>query len=103
MARDCIRIYYITSHHFNLFNTNIVVFRHIIAAVDFNNNLHRDSRKHKDGSEQIKVVYPKFKNGEATVRNVKVKPNYGMQNLQRGYKGSAGEFNGNIVSPITGK
>ena len=86
MARDCIRIYYITSHHFNLFNTNIVVSRHIIAAVDFNNNLHRDSRKHKDGSEQIKVVYP----------------NYGMQNLQN-LQGSAGEFNGNIVSPITGK
>lgn len=29
----------------------------------------------------MKVVYPKFKNGEATVRNVKVKPNYGMNYL----------------------
>ena len=28
------------------------------------------------------MVYPKFKNGEATVRNVKVKPNYGMQTIQ---------------------
>jgi hypothetical protein len=28
------------------------------------------------------VVYPKLKNGEATVRNVKVKPNYGMQTIQ---------------------
>jgi tRNA U34 5-carboxymethylaminomethyl modifying GTPase MnmE/TrmE len=30
---------------------------------------------------KMKVVYPKFKNGEATVRNVKVKPNYGMNYL----------------------
>ncbi len=56
-------------------------YRHIIAAVHFNNNLHRDDRKNTDGSEQIKIVYPKSKNGEATVRNVKVKPNYGMNNL----------------------
>jgi hypothetical protein len=58
-----------------------LVFRHIIAAVHFNINLHRDNRKNEDGSEQMKVVYPKFKNGEATVRNVKVKPNYGMNYL----------------------
>ena len=54
-------------------------FRHIIAAVHFNNNLQRDDRKNEDGSEQIKIVYPKFKNGEATVRNVKVKPTYGRK------------------------
>ena len=30
-----------------------------------------------DGSEQVSVIYPKFKNGEATVRSVKVKPNFG--------------------------
>ena len=53
----------------------------IIAAVHFNNNLHRDDHKNNDGSEQVKIVYPKFKNGEATVRNVKVKPNYGMNSL----------------------
>jgi hypothetical protein len=56
-------------------------YRHIIAAVHFNNNLHRDNQINADGTEQIKIVYPKFKNGEATVRNVKVKPNYGMNNL----------------------
>ena len=27
------------------------------------------------------VTYPKFKNGEATVRNVKVNPNFGEQIL----------------------
>ena len=58
-----------------------LVYRHIIAAVHFNNNLHREDLKNKDGSEQIKIVYPKFKNGEATARNVKVKPNYGMNNV----------------------
>ena len=60
-------------------STNMFISRHIIAAVHFNNNLHRDDKTNKDGSQQIKVVYPKFKNGAASVRNVKVKPNYGMK------------------------
>ena len=52
-------------------------FRHIIAAVHFNHNLHRETVKNKsDGSEQLVVVYPKFENGEATVRNVKVPANF---------------------------
>lgn len=54
------------------------VFRHIIASTHFNNNLYRDVLKRSDGSEQIAVVYPKFKNGEATVRNVRVEANFGM-------------------------
>ena len=29
------------------------------------------------GEEKIKVCYPKFKNGEATVRDVRVQPNFG--------------------------
>jgi hypothetical protein len=29
-----------------------------------------------DGSEQLVVVYPKFKNGEATFRDVKVAANF---------------------------
>jgi hypothetical protein len=32
----------------------------------------------KDGVEQVHVVYPKFKNGEAVIRNVKVQQNFGM-------------------------
>ena len=45
----------------------------------FNHNLHRETVKKKsDGSEQLVVVYPKFKNGEATVRNVKVPANFCM-------------------------
>ena len=38
-----------------------VFFRHIISAVHFNNNLLRDDRKNEDGTEQIKIVHPKFK------------------------------------------
>lgn len=51
--------------------------RHILTAIHFNYNLHRDVRKHDNGEEHIKVVYPKFKNGEATVREIKVKANFG--------------------------
>lgn len=34
-------------------------------------------RQRKDGSEQVKIVYPKFKNGEGTVRDVKKEPVFG--------------------------
>lgn len=50
--------------------------RHVISALHFNHNLHRDVKKNPDGTEQIKVVWPKFKNGEATVRDLKVEPNF---------------------------
>ena len=35
--------------------------------------------KKKNGVEQYNVVYPKFMNGEAVVRKVSVKQNFGMQ------------------------
>ncbi len=48
-----------------------------MAVVHFNANLHRDVReRQKDKAEQIKVTYPKFKNGEATVRNVTIKQDF---------------------------
>jgi len=55
------------------------LYRHILAAVHFNFNLQREV-KHKgtDGAERVKVSYPKFKNGEATVRDVRITPNFGM-------------------------
>jgi hypothetical protein len=31
----------------------------------------------EDGTTQVNVVYPKFKNGEGTVRDVRVKPIFG--------------------------
>ena len=52
-------------------------FRHVLAAVHFNCNLRRDTKKKADGSEQLRVVYPKFKNGEASVRGVRIEQNFG--------------------------
>ena len=53
--------------------------RHILAALHFNFNLHRDDKVNQDGSVSLKVAYPKFKNGEATVRNRKIEPNFGIK------------------------
>ncbi|XP_073258656.1 uncharacterized protein [Porites lutea] len=50
--------------------------RHILAALHFNFNLHRDDKVNQDGSGSLKVTFPKFKNGEATVRNRKIEPNF---------------------------
>ena len=52
--------------------------RHILAAVHFNFNLKKETKKRNaDGEERIKVCYPKFKNSEGTVRDVRVQPNFG--------------------------
>lgn len=52
-------------------------FRHALAVIHFNANLNWKNRM-KNGVNQIHVVYPKFENGEAVVRNVKVQQNFGM-------------------------
>lgn len=52
-------------------------FRHILAVVHFNSNLRRETKTNADKSERVKISYPKFKNGEATVRNVTVAQNFG--------------------------
>lgn len=51
--------------------------RHILAAVHFNFHLQRECQKNADDAAQIKFTYPTFKNGEATVRNVRVSQNFG--------------------------
>ena len=56
--------------------------RHILAICHFKINLRRDERKTELGKTQIKVVYPKFKNCEATVKSVRVAPKFGMIVLQ---------------------
>ena len=53
-----------------------IFFRHVLAAIHFNGNLSREIRQ-KDGEDQYSIIYPKFKNGEAVVRGVRVKPNFG--------------------------
>lgn len=51
--------------------------RHILASLHFNFNLQRECRRNADDTEQIKITYPKFKNGEAVVRSVRVPQNFG--------------------------
>ena len=68
---------YLKYEHILIFLSFFFFERHIIAALYFNLNLFRELKKNADGTEQVKVVWPKFKNGEATVRDVKVKPNFG--------------------------
>lgn len=60
--------------------TGLFSCRHAIAVMHFNKNLCRE-KKMKNGVEQYNVVYPKFMNGEAVVRKVSVKQNFGMQGL----------------------
>lgn len=56
----------------------LVSCRHILAAIHFNFNLQREVKQREvDGVERVKISYPKFKNGEATVRDVRVKQNFG--------------------------
>ncbi|XP_074610558.1 uncharacterized protein LOC141864626 [Acropora palmata] len=50
--------------------------RHILAALHFNYNLHREAKTNPDGTEKVKVSYPKYKNGEASVRSVKIEQNF---------------------------
>ncbi len=50
--------------------------RNAIAIIHFNENLSQEKRT-KNGVEQYNVVYPKFLNGEAVVRKVSVKQNFG--------------------------
>ena len=52
-------------------------YRTALATIHFNHNVNRELRKKNDGTQRIKVDYPKFKNGEATVRGVRVATNFG--------------------------
>ena len=58
----------------------VLFYRIILAAIHFNYNVNRGTKKRTDGTERIKVDYPKFKNGEATVRGVRIAPNFGKYN-----------------------
>jgi hypothetical protein len=64
----------------NKANLKYSCFRHALGVIHFNINLKRDV-KEINGIKQVKLVYPKFKNGEAVVRNVTVKPNFGKQSF----------------------
>eukprot|EP00794_Sanderia_malayensis_P011453 gene11453-biopygen9132 len=47
-----------------------------LAAIHFNYNIQRNVAKKRDGSRKVKIVFPKFKNGEATVRDERIPPNF---------------------------
>lgn len=51
--------------------------RSILAALHFNYNVNRERKTDKDGQPLLHVSYPKFKDGEATVREARVSANYG--------------------------
>lgn len=51
--------------------------RIILAVAHFNHNLNRKIKKRLDGTERLKVQYPKYKNGEATIKGVPVEQNFG--------------------------
>ncbi|XP_028394476.1 uncharacterized protein LOC114518669 [Dendronephthya gigantea] len=60
----------------NAYSFSGIYCRHILAAIHFNANLCRKAKLHEDGTPQVKVSYPKFKGGDATVRESKVKQNF---------------------------
>ena len=51
--------------------------RTTLAALHFNYNLQRETKRYKDGKPLLHVSYPKFKDGVATVREARVSANYG--------------------------
>lgn len=57
-------------------NTFFTHQRHILAALHFNYNLHRDDKVNEDDCVPLNTSYPKFKNGEATVRCQKVEQKF---------------------------
>lgn len=60
-----------------LFPFLLIMFRHILASMHFNENIHRETKLSKDGEKYIAVTYPKFKLGEEVVREVASPPTYG--------------------------
>jgi len=52
-----------------------IFFKHILAVIHFNYNLGREAKTNPDGSTQVTVIYPKFKNGTAVVKDQKIDQN----------------------------
>lgn len=67
--------------HSKLVSMFACIFRTILATLHFNWNLNRDQQKDSQGKTKLCVTYPKFKEGEGTVRECRVKQNYGMTNF----------------------
>ncbi|XP_067026672.1 uncharacterized protein, partial [Acropora muricata] len=63
--------------HSKLVSIFACIFKTILAALHFNWNLNRDQQKDSQGKTKLRVTYSKFKEGERTVRECRVKQNYG--------------------------
>jgi hypothetical protein len=50
-------------------------------VLHFNENVHREPKKSKDGCTYYHVTYPKFKLGDEVVREIPVPPTYGKSCL----------------------
>ena len=50
--------------------------RSILAALHFNYNLKRDVKLDAEGEPKLCVTFPKYKEGEGTVREARVPANY---------------------------
>ena len=64
-------------------------YRTILAALHFNYNLKRGSKVDDDGEPVLHVTYPKFKEGQATMKEAKVCSSYGIYQYQSYYMCSA--------------
>ena len=51
--------------------------RFLDSALHCNYNLKREDKKDIEGNVKLRVTYPKFKEGEGTVKQVKTEQNYG--------------------------
>ena len=59
-------------------SVSLVLYRHALASLHFNENVQRERQIGKNGAQYLKVCYPKYKLGEEVVRDVKTPPTYGM-------------------------
>ena len=51
-----------------------------MSALHFNYNAKRESKVNDHGQTKLTIDYPKFKGGDATVREMKADQNYGNSN-----------------------
>lgn len=77
MFKYCLCAMKETNENLMWMNSLLFIFRTILSAIHFNYNLRRENKVDDEGNTKVKVTYPKFKDGEATVREIKVEQNYG--------------------------
>lgn len=61
----------------NFCNIMLLIFRHQLAALHFNENSNRDQAVTQEGTSRYKIIFPKYKRGGYVVRKVPTDPTYG--------------------------